>query len=288
MSNELIISKGVWVDTSYESLLDEVFASGQYRPDRTGTGAYSTFGKSLRFNMNNGLPVVTTKRVHLKSIIGELLWFLSGSTNALELEEEYGVTIWREWMDADGELGPVYGQQWVNWGGKTSPDGVGIDQISNVIKSLKTDPFGRRHIVSAWNPADIPDMALPPCHMMFQFFVSSDADGKPAGLSLSLYQRSADMFLGVPYNITSYAILLAMVAQEVGMEPQELLMTFGDAHIYSNHFDAVEEQMQMTDRAMLFPALQLDPVESIFDHDPSTIHVTDYKHGPTISAPVSA
>lgn len=263
-------------DTSYEYLLEKLYSDGEYRPDRTGTGANSLFGESLSYNMANGFPLITTKRVHFKSVVGELLWFLSGSTNALELEEEYGVTIWREWMDKDGELGPVYGAQWRNFGGYTLPDGAGIDQITNVIKGIKEDPFGRRHIVSAWNPNDLQYMALPPCHMMFQFWVGSDADGKPKDISLHLYQRSADMFLGVPFNIASYALLLEMVAQQVDLPTRDVKLTFGDAHLYRNHHDVAAIQMER--QPFTFPTLTLDPVGSIFDHTPETIHLTDYTH----------
>lgn len=181
--------KSRYQNNSYEYLMDTILETGSYRSDRTGVGTLSTFGESLEYNMRNGFPLITTKNVHFKSVVGELLWFISGSTNALELEDEYGVTIWREWMGEDGELGPVYGAQWRNFGGETSPDGVGIDQISNVINSLKTDPFGRRHIVNAWNPTELQYMALPPCHMTFQFWVNSNADGQPTGLSLQMYQR---------------------------------------------------------------------------------------------------
>lgn len=274
----------------YERLLARVLEEGQYRSDRTGTGAYSAFGESLAYDLTEGFPLITTKKVHMKSIVGELLWFLSGNTDKHELREKYGVTIWDEWTAPDprfdGDLGPIYGAQWRNtaWANR---DGsvVTIDQMADVIESIKRDPFSRRHIVSAWNPGQIHEMALPPCHMMFQFFVGSDSDGRPVNLSLHLYQRSADLFLGVPFNIASYALLLEMVAQEVGLEAKHLKLTFGDAHIYRNHVAQVKEQISRP--PYQFPKLLLDPVESVFDHTPGTIHVVDYVHHPKIVADVA-
>lgn len=280
------------IDTKYENLLDKVADEGSYRPDRTGVGASALPGQSLDYYMVNGLPVVTTKRVHLKSVIGELLWFLSGSQDKNVLRDEYGVTIWDEWDAPNpgfpGDLGPVYGSQWRH-GRWTDVDGNvrEIDQIMNVIDGINTDPFGRRHIVNSWNVGQIKDMALPPCHMMFQFFVHSNRIGAPTGLSLTLYQRSADMFLGVPFNITSYAILLAMVAQEVGLQPKHLYMHFGDAHVYENHRVAVATQLERVPQAFHFPSLVLEEVNSIFDHTPDTIHINGYEHHPAISAEVA-
>ncbi|AYQ99269.1 thymidylate synthase [Brevibacterium phage Cantare] len=278
------------INRQYEDLLARVLEDGQYRSDRTGTGAYSAFGESLTYDLTEGFPLITTKRVHLKSVVGELLWFLSGSTNKNQLRDEYGVTIWDEWTAPDpwfdGDLGPIYGAQWRNTAWATRDgDPIYVDQISNVIKSIKNDPFSRRHIVSAWNPGQIHEMSLPPCHMMFQFFVGSDGDGRPVNLSLHLYQRSADLFLGVPFNIASYALLLEMVAQEVGLEAKHLKLTFGDAHIYRNHVEQIKEQVSRPPYE--FPKLILDPVDTVFNHTPETIHVSDYQHHPKITADVA-
>lgn len=271
------------IDTKYEELLAMIMHRGNFRPDRTGTGTVSLFGTQLRYNMANGFPLITTKNVHMKSIVGELLWFLSGSTSAQELEDEYGVTIWREWADNEGDLGPVYGAQWRNFGGETVADGVGVDQIAGVIESIKSDPFGRRHIVTAWNPNEIPEMALAPCHMLFQFYVEDVEDSFK--LSLSLTQRSADMFLGVPFNIASYALLLHMVAQQVGMEPGELIWNGGDTHIYSSHFAQVRTQLSRDVKP--FPTLKLAPAASIFDYTPEHVVIEGYTPHPSIKAPVA-
>lgn len=264
--------------SQYERTLAMVLRDGVDRPDRTGTGTTSAFGTRMEFDMANGFPLITTKRVHFKSIVGELLWFLSGSTNALELESIYGVTIWREWMDESGNLGPVYGGQWRNW------NGVGIDQITNVIEGIKADPYGRRHIVSAWNPEQLPEMALPPCHMMFQFYVES-YDGEPSRLSMQMYQRSADMFLGVPYNIASYSLLLHMVAAQVDLEPGRFIWVGGDTHIYHNHDEQVRLQLSRESRP--YPQLELRPAASIFDYAPEHVLIHGYDSHGAISAPVA-
>ncbi|MDT7658694.1 MAG: thymidylate synthase, partial [Pseudonocardiales bacterium] len=220
------------VDTQYEDLLRLVLASGSAKADRTGTGTRSVFGHQLRFDLSRGFPLVTTKKVHLKSIVYELLWFLRGDSNVGWLRE-HGVSIWDEWAGPDGDLGPVYGVQWRSW---PTPDGGSVDQLAQVLRTLRTDPDSRRMVVSAWNVADLPRMALAPCHALFQFHV---ADGR---LSCQLYQRSADLFLGVPFNIASYALLTSMVAQQVGLRPGDFIWTGGDCHIYDNHVDQVREQ----------------------------------------------
>ena len=212
---------------------------GVDKSDRTGTGTRSVFGYQMRFDLAEGFPVLTTKKLHLKSIIGELLWFLRGDTNVRWLQER-GITIWDEWADENGDLGPVYGYQWRSW---PTPDGRHVDQIANVIESIRSNPDSRRHIVSAWNVADVDSMALPPCHTMFQFYVTPARDGQPAKLSCQLYQRSADIFLGVPFNIASYALLTMMVAQVCDLEPGEFIHTLGDAHLYSNHVEQAREQL---------------------------------------------
>jgi len=230
----------------YLDLLAHVMDTGIDRGDRTGTGTRGIFGHQMRFDLADGFPMVTTKKLHRKSIIHELLWFVAGDTNITYLQEN-GVKIWDAWADEDGDLGPVYGKQWRRWEG---PDGKVIDQLKQVIEQIKTNPNSRRHIVSAWNPADVEDMALPPCHCLFQFFV---ADGK---LSCQLYQRSADIFLGVPFNIASYALLTHMVAQVCGLDVGDFVHTFGDAHIYHNHFDQVREQL--TREPIALPRLELN------------------------------
>ena len=255
----------------YLELVKHVLDNGVFKGDRTGTGTKSVFGYQMRFNMADGFPLLTTKKVHLKSIIHELLWFLQGSTNVHYLQEN-GVRIWNEWAADDGELGPIYGYQWRSW---PDYDGGHIDQISDVIEQIKHNPDSRRLIVSAWNVAQVPQMALPPCHTLFQFYV---ADGK---LSLQLYQRSGDIFLGVPFNIASYALLLLMVAQVTGLEPGEYIHTLGDAHIYSNHFDQVNEQLQRTPRQL--PRMVLNPdVKSIFDFRYDDFKLEDYDPYPPI------
>ncbi len=262
-------------NTAYENLLCEIFESGADKTDRTGTGTRSVFGRQLRFDLAAGFPLITTKRVHFKSVAIELLWFLRGDSNTNFLREN-GVTIWDEWADSNGELGPVYGVQWRSW---PTPDGGHIDQISELIEQLRVNPDSRRHIVSAWNVAEISNMALPPCHAFFQFYV---ADGK---LSCQLYQRSADMFLGVPFNIASYSLLTLMVAQQIGLQPGEFIWTGGDCHIYSNHFEQVQTQLQRTPYD--FPQLQITPRSSIFDYEFSDFNLLNYQHHAVIKAPVA-
>jgi thymidylate synthase len=264
------------IPTPYEDLLREVLATGSHKADRTGTGTRSVFGRQLRFDLAEGFPLITTKRVHFKSIAYELLWFLRGESNVGWLREN-GVTIWDEWADAAGELGPVYGVQWRSW---PTPDGQHIDQIAQVIQTLRTDPDSRRMLVSAWNVADIPQMALAPCHALFQFYV---ADGK---LSCQLYQRSADLFLGVPFNIASYALLTQLVADQVGLELGEFVWTGGDCHIYDNHVDQVTEQLTRAP----FPAPQLriaNHRDSIFDYQYDDLVVENYQHHSAIRAAVA-
>ena len=264
------------VEQQYLNQLASIVREGAQKTDRTGTGTLSKFGTQMRFALDSSFPLLTTKKIHLKSIIYELLWFLRGETNARWLQER-GVTIWDEWAGPDGELGPVYGSQWRRW---NSPDGQQIDQISRVLHSLRTDPDSRRHIVSAWNPADIDKMALAPCHAFFQFYV---ANGR---LSCQLYQRSGDMFLGVPFNIACYSLLVLMVAQVVGLKPGEFVHTLGDAHVYLNHLEQVEEQLSRCPRA--FPTLTLNSsVRDLFafEYDDFTLH--DYDPYPTIVAPVA-
>lgn len=262
--------------SAYEDLLAHVLANGTRKQDRTGTGTRSVFGHQMRFDLADGFPLVTTKRVHFKSVVGELLWFLSGSTNANELRDKYGVTIWGEWANPHGDLGPVYGHQWRSWRGRS---GGTIDQIASVVDSIRDTPNSRRHVVSAWNPADLDYMALPPCHAMFQFHV---ADGR---LSCQLYQRSADLFLGVPFNIASYALLTHMVAAQTGLEVGEFIWTGGDCHIYDNHVEQVRSQLGRDPYP--WPTLKLDAAPSIFDYTPDHITVNNYQHHPTITAPVA-
>lgn len=264
------------IPTPYEDLLRDVLEHGTHKTDRTGTGTRSVFGRQLRFDLSRGFPLVTTKRVHFKSIAYELLWFLQGSSNVGWLRE-HGVTIWDEWADAAGELGPVYGVQWRSW---PTPSGETIDQISQVIEQIRVNPDSRRLIVSAWNPADIPDMALAPCHALFQFYV---ADGR---LSCQLYQRSADLFLGVPFNIASYALLTHMVAEQTGLEVGDFVWTGGDCHIYDNHVEQVTEQLSRDP----FPAPTLRFArrpDSIFDYEFDDFVVEGYQHHPAIRAAVA-
>ncbi|MGM7666111.1 thymidylate synthase [Microbacterium sp. A93] len=264
------------VPTPYEDLLRDVLEHGTHKDDRTGTGTTSVFGRQIRFDLSKGFPLITTKRVHFKSIAYELLWFLRGDSNVKWLQDN-GVSIWDEWADADGDLGPVYGVQWRSW---PTPDGGHIDQLSQVIEQIKATPDSRRLIVSAWNPADIPDMALAPCHALFQFYV---ADGK---LSCQLYQRSADMFLGVPFNIASYALLTMMIAQQVGLEPGDFVWTGGDCHVYDNHIEQVTEQLSRD--AYAFPTLRFARTpESVFDYDFSDFVIEDYQHHAPIRAVVA-
>ncbi|MFI5537610.1 thymidylate synthase [Nocardia sp. NPDC051900] len=262
-------------DTQYEDLLRLVLTSGTKKADRTGTGTRSVFGHQLRYDLAAGFPLITTKKVHLKSIVYELLWFLRGDSNIGWLRE-HGVSIWDEWADADGELGPVYGVQWRSW---PAPDGTHIDQISQVLHTLRTNPDSRRIIVSAWNVADLDKMALAPCHAFFQFHV---ADGK---LSCQLYQRSADLFLGVPFNIASYALLTHMVAQQTELTPGDFIWTGGDCHIYDNHLDQVAEQLARDPYP--FPTLRLHPAPTLFDYRYEDVEVIDYRHHPAIKAPVA-
>ncbi|HEX5510106.1 MAG TPA: thymidylate synthase [Actinomycetales bacterium] len=260
----------------YLDLLTRILDEGTEKSDRTGTGTLSVFGHQMRFDLSEGFPLVTTKKVHLKSVVGELLWFLRGSTNVRWLQER-GITIWDEWADADGELGPIYGYQWRSW---PAPDGRHIDQIAAVIESIRTNPDSRRHIVSAWNVADIDAMALPPCHTMFQFYV---ADGR---LSCQLYQRSADVFLGVPFNIASYALLTAMVAQVCELEPGDFVHTLGDAHLYSNHLEQAREQLTRDPRPL--PTLRLNPeIKNIDEFDLHDVVVEGYDPHPAIKAPIA-
>lgn len=261
---------------TYQNLLRHILETGTVKADRTGTGTISTFGYQLRHDMADGFPLLTTKKLHLKSIIHELLWFLKGDTNVKYLQDN-GVRIWNEWADPDGSLGHIYGYQWRSW---PDYDGGAIDQIAEAVDTIKHNPDSRRIIVSAWNVADLKNMNLPPCHAFFQFYVS---DGK---LSLQLYQRSADSFLGVPFNIASYALLLQMVAQVTGLQPGEFIHTFGDVHIYLNHRDQVNEQLSRTPRAL--PRMVLNPdVKSIFDFTYDDFHLEGYDPYPAIKAPVS-
>ncbi|QIS07834.1 thymidylate synthase [Nocardia brasiliensis] len=262
-------------DTQYEDLLRLVLASGTNKADRTGTGTRSIFGHQLRYDLSQGFPLITTKKVHLKSIVYELLWFLRGDSNVSWLRE-HGVTIWDEWADAQGELGPVYGVQWRSW---PTPDGTHVDQLSEVLRTLRTNPDSRRMLVSAWNVAELDKMALAPCHAFFQFYV---ADGR---LSCQLYQRSADLFLGVPFNIASYALLTHMVAQQSELEPGDFIWTGGDCHIYDNHLDQVGEQLSR--EPYPFPTLRLRPAPTLFDYAYEDVEVVGYQHHPAIKAPVA-
>ena len=260
----------------YLDLLKLVRDTGTQKTDRTGTGTRSIFGHQMRFNLSDGFPLVTTKKVHLKSIIYELLWFLRGETNVHWLQQ-HGVTIWDEWADANGELGPVYGYQWRSWPGERDGN---IDQISNLIRDIKANPDSRRLIVTAWNPADIPKMALPPCHCLFQFYV---ADGK---LSCQLYQRSADIFLGVPFNIASYALLTLMVAQVTGLKPGDFVHSFGDAHLYLNHLDQANEQLSRQPYPL--PTMRLNPdVKDIFAFKYEDFTLENYQSHAGIKAPIA-
>ncbi len=260
----------------YEQLLKHIYENGTFKSDRTGTGTKSIFGAQLRFNLQEGFPMITTKKVHLKSILHELLWFIKGETNTKYLTDN-GVSIWDEWADKDGNLGPVYGYQWRSW---PTPDGKHIDQLSEVIDTIKKNPDSRRMIVSAWNVADLPKMALMPCHAFFQFYV---ADGK---LSCQLYQRSADMFLGVPFNIASYAFLTHMIAQVCNLQVGDFVHTFGDAHIYSNHFEQVELQLSRDPRP--YPTLAMNKeIQSIFDFKLEDFTIENYHPHPAIKAPVA-
>ncbi|ARD41961.1 thymidylate synthase [Actinomyces gaoshouyii] len=266
------------VNVAYEELLADVLLNGTLKDDRTGTGTRSLFARQLRYDLAAGFPRITTKFVAMKAVKGELLWFLKGATNIGWLTEQ-GITIWDEWADADGELGPVYGAQWRSW---PSHDGGAIDQITALVHTLRTDPDSRRMLVSAWNVSELDRMALAPCHAFFQCYV---ADGR---LSLQVYQRSADMFLGVPFNIASYALLTHMLAQQAGLEPGELVWTGGDCHIYSNHVEQVREQLSRVPQAYPFPTLRLERAESIDAYTMDGIDASQgYQHHPSIKAPVA-
>jgi thymidylate synthase len=260
----------------YLELVEHILENGIEKTDRTGTGTIAVFGHQMRFNLNAGFPVMTTKKLHLKSIIYELLWFLKGETNVKYLQE-HGVRIWNEWADEEGELGPVYGSQWRSWG---TADGRNIDQISEVIRSIQENPDSRRHIVNAWNVGEIDKMALPPCHLLFQFYV---ADGK---LSCQLYQRSADVFLGVPFNIASYALLTMMVAQVCDLEPGDFILTLGDAHLYLNHIE--QAKLQLTRDPFTLPQMKINPeVKEIFSFDYEDFELVNYQAHPHIKALIS-
>jgi thymidylate synthase len=263
-------------EQQYLELLAEVLERGAPKSDRTGTGTRSVFGRQLRFGLDQSFPLLTTKKLHLKSILYELLWFLRGDSNVRWLQER-GVTIWDEWADENGELGPVYGYQWRHW---RTPDGREIDQIANVVKSLRTKPDSRRHIVSAWNPADVDRMALPPCHALFQFYVACGS------LSCQMYQRSADLFLGVPFNIASYALLTLMMAQVTRLQPGDFVLTLGDAHLYVNHLEQAREQLARAPRA--FPRMRLNPaVKELLDFRYEDFTLEAYDPHPAIKAPIA-
>jgi thymidylate synthase len=260
----------------YHELLRRLLDEGVRKDDRTGTGTLSVFGHQMRFDLSQGFPLVTTKRLHLKSIVHELLWFLKGDTNIRYLREN-GVTIWDEWADENGDLGPVYGRQWRSW---PKPDGGSVDQIRWVLDEIRRNPDSRRLVVSAWNPAELDQMALAPCHCLFQFYV---ADGR---MSCQLYQRSADVFLGVPFNIASYALLTHMMAQATGLQPGDFVHSFGDAHLYLNHFE--QARLQLTREPRALPQLRLNPaIRSLFDFTYEDIAITNYDPHPAIRAPVA-
>lgn len=261
---------------AYLSLLEHIMKNGTLKSDRTGTGTKSVFGYQMRFDLQEGFPLLTTKKVHLKSIIHELLWFIAGDTNIKYLNDN-GVTIWDEWADENGELGPVYGRQWRSW---ETADGRKVDQLSALIEGIKRNPDSRRHIISAWNPGEVDKMALPPCHAMFQFYVAEEK------LSCQLYQRSADVFLGVPFNIASYALLTMMVAQVCGLKPGEFIHTFGDAHIYTNHFEQVALQLSREPRPL--PVMKINPnVSDIFGFRYEDFQLEGYTPHPSIKAPIA-
>ena len=266
----------------YLDLLNHVRTQGVEKADRTGTGTRSVFGYQMRFDLQKGFPVLTTKKLHLRSIVGELLWFLRGDTN-VEWLQEHGITIWDEWADEDGNLGPVYGHQWRSW---PTPDGRHIDQITQVIESIRTNPDGRRHIVSAWNVADVDSMALPPCHCLFQFYVRPANDGGKPYLDCQLYQRSADVFLGVPFNIASYALLVMIVAQVVDMRPGEFIWTGGDTHLYLNHLEQAE--LQLTREPKPLPQMVIkQKLGSIDGYEIDDFELTGYEADPSIKAPIA-
>ncbi|OZG51137.1 thymidylate synthase [Pseudoscardovia suis] len=267
------------IPTPYEDLVRRILTEGTLKSDRTGTGTISLFGQQMRFDLSKGFPLITTKRVWFKGVAYELLWFLKGSSNINWLVE-HGVHIWDEWADADGNLGPVYGVQWRSWPAPTKDDpNRTIDQIANVVDLIRNNPDSRRMIVTAWNPAEVENMALPPCHALFQFYV---ADGK---LSCQLYQRSCDMFLGVPFNIASYSLLTCMMAQQTGLEPGEFVWTGGDCHVYDNHVEQVLEQLSRAPYP--YPTLSIDKAPSIFEYQYEDFHVENYQHHAKIAAPVA-
>lgn len=263
------------IPTPYEDLLRDVLKNGVDRSDRTGTGTLGVFGRQIRFDLAQGFPLITTKRVHTRSVVGELLWFLRGDTNVRWLQER-GIRIWNEWADEFGELGPIYGHQWRSW---PTPDGSSVDQISNVIEQIRRDPHSRRLIVSAWNVGDLPYMALPPCHTLFQFYVHDQR------LSCQLYQRSADLFLGVPFNIASYALLTHLIAEQTDLGVGEFVWTGGDVHLYSNHFAQVAELL--TREPFPYPRVVINPRDSISDYEIEDIRFENYQHHAAIPAPVS-
>jgi thymidylate synthase len=267
-------------EQQYLDLLADILENGVRREDRTGVGTLGVFGRQIRFDLAQGFPLLTTKRLHLKSIILELLWFLRGDTNVRWLQER-GVTIWDEWADADGELGPVYGKQWRSW---AAPDGRVIDQIAKLTLQIRTNPASRRHIVTAWNPAEVDEMALPPCHCLFQFFVAPDRTGTTR-LSCQLYQRSADVFLGVPFNIASYALLTLMMAQVTGHQPGEFVHSFGDAHLYLNHVEQAKEQLGR--EPLPLPSMRLAPKADLFAFDYEDFTLEGYQAHPSIKAPIA-
>ena len=271
---DLILSD-MTIRTPYEDLLREILDHGTHKSDRTGTGTTSLFGRQIRFDLNEGFPLITTKKVHVKSVVGELLWFLKGDSN-IGFLHDHGITIWDEWADNNGDLGPVYGVQWRSW---PTPNGEHIDQIQNALDTLKSNPDSRRNIVTAWNVASINDMALPPCHLLFQLYVADDE------LSCQVYQRSADMFIGVPFNLASYGLLTHMFAQQAGLGVGELVWTGGDCHIYDNHRKQVQLQLTRTPRE--YPTLQLNKASSMFDYHISDVTFNNYNPHPVIRGEVA-